>query len=459
MDNFQRLPFDLLFEILNKLTLSDINKIISTDKYFNTLLNQNNEYWKRRYQKYYSYNIINILKKRKNYNDINWKEEHEKITRRILLFGWKEYKHITFKNKPIVIQGIKSKYISAMGIYVLILDLDSNVWLWEYYKFKKINEDNIEDKNINNNVIIFPINRSKHFISNITKIQGIKGKYISTGGNHGLIIDLDNNVWSCGNNKYGQLGLGDNIDRDIFTQIPNIKAKAISSGERCSLIIDLDNNVWLCGDFVHGYILALRNNKDEKNKATRYGMNTLIQIPDIRCKYIAVRNECCFLTDMNDNVLVFGDNTYDQLSAGGNRHIIIPISIVRNIPGLSPFKGFKGKCVSVGGGISGYHCLIIDLDNNIWSMGYNNHGELGLGDNNDRNIPTLIPGIKGKYVSAGNSHSLIIDLDDNVWACGTNGIGQLGLGDNINRNIFTKIPNIKGKHISAGEYYSLIIEY
>jgi len=70
-----------------------------------------------------------------------------------------------------------------------------------------------------------------------TKIPNIKAKFISAGRYHSLIIDQENNVYSFGYNGYGQLGLGDNINRNKPEKISNIKAKAISAGEGYSLII------------------------------------------------------------------------------------------------------------------------------------------------------------------------------------------------------------------------------
>ena len=37
--------------------------------------------------------------------------------------------------------------------------------------------------------------------------------------NHSLILKNDGTLWSCGANNVGQLGLGDNIDRNTFTEI------------------------------------------------------------------------------------------------------------------------------------------------------------------------------------------------------------------------------------------------
>ena len=58
---------------------------------------------------------------------------------------------------------------------------------------------------------------------------------------------------------------------------------------------------------------------------------------------------------------------------------------------------------------------IIDLDNNIWVMGKNYYGQLGLGDKNMRLIPTILSDIKGKSISCGGFYTTIIDMDNNIW--------------------------------------------
>jgi alpha-tubulin suppressor-like RCC1 family protein len=49
--------------------------------------------------------------------------------------------------------------------------------------------------------------------------------------------------------------------------------------------------------------------------------------------------------------------------------------------------------------------MVIDLDNDIWTMGNNDYGQLGLGDTHNRLIPTKIPNIKTLSVSCGDSHT------------------------------------------------------
>ena len=81
-------------------------------------------------------------------------------------------------------------------------------------------------------------------------ISNITAKSISASYEHSLIIDINNKVWSFGNNNYGQLGLGDhgkNTNKDKPTMIHNITAKAISTGGNHSLIIDMNDKVWSFG--------------------------------------------------------------------------------------------------------------------------------------------------------------------------------------------------------------------
>ena len=52
--------------------------------------------------------------------------------------------------------------------------------------------------------------------------------------------------------------------------------------------------------------------------------------------------------------------------------------------------------------------MIIDLNNNVWSFGWNESGQLGLGDNMYRQTPVKLSGIKSRFVSCGYSHTMII---------------------------------------------------
>lgn len=80
--------------------------------------------------------------------------------------------------------------------------------------------------------------------------------------------------------------------------------------------------------------------------------------------------------------------------------------------------------------------VFLGLDNRLYGKGNNHTGLLGLGDIYFVENFTMLdsfPEIKSFDYS--NSHIAAIDFNDNLWVCGRNNLGQLGLGDNIDRNV------------------------
>ena len=86
------------------------------------------------------------------------------------------------------------------------------------------------------------------------------------------------------------------------------------------------------------------------------------------------------------------------------------------------------------------------------------HGQLGLGDNQNRNKAELLmtdPEIK--QIICGCHHTMIWRNNGDVLVFGYNGYGQLGLGDSQNRNkpeLLMTDPEIK--QIICGGYHTMI---
>jgi alpha-tubulin suppressor-like RCC1 family protein len=290
---------------------------------------------------------------------------------------------------------------------------------------------------------------------------------------------------------FGSFGMhGDYVylNDNISTQTTGIRAKFISCGYSHIAIIDSNNDVWTFGENDDGQ-LGLGDNEDRTYP---------VLLPRIKAKFISCGHSYTMIIDLNDNVWGFGTNYNGELGLEDNidRNIptLLPLSQERKIKFIScgshtmmidsdhnvwacgpntlgelglgddvnryvptQILGFKAKFVS-SGHIS---TMIIDLDDNVWGFGYNRLGVLGLGDNIHRNIPTLLPWSyenKAKFVYCSNSYAMIIDTNDNVWAFGYNGYGQLGLGDTESRNIPTQIPEIKARSVSCGNNHTIIID-
>lgn len=63
-------------------------------------------------------------------------------------------------------------------------------------------------------------------------LESTNAKIVSCGARHNAIVTDDNRVFSWGWNKYGQLGLGDSIDRSLPSQVPidNLRVVNVSCG-------------------------------------------------------------------------------------------------------------------------------------------------------------------------------------------------------------------------------------
>ena len=75
------------------------------------------------------------------------------------------------------------------------------------------------------------------------------------------------------------------------------------------------------------------------------------------------------------------------------------------------------------------HNFIYD-GNELFAYGCNDCGQLGLGDFNNRNKPTLIMRDKEiRQIVCGERHTFILKESKELFAFGRNDFGQLGLGD------------------------------
>ena len=75
---------------------------------------------------------------------------------------------------------------------------------------------------------------------------------------------------------------------------------------------------------------------------------------------------------------------------------------------------------------------MIDFEGNLWTFGFNNHGQLGHGDKKNKNAPKVIKTLQDiQQISYGSigQHFLAKNSQNQIIVSGYNGHGQLGTGD------------------------------
>lgn len=104
-----------------------------------------------------------------------------------------------------------------------------------------------------------------------------------------------------------------------------------------------------------------------------------------------------------------------------------------------------------------YYSLFIKNDGTLWGMGENLYGELGNGTTTSTNIPIYMAN-NVVAVAAGYGHSLFVKNDGTLWAVGADGYGQLGNGTNINHISLPVQMASNVVAVAAGYWHSLFVK-
>ena len=256
-------------------------------------------------------------------------------------------------------------------------------------------------------------------------------KQVICGGNHTFIIKNDGTVWACGYNRYGQLGLNDTNNRLIFAPITtniNNDVEQVICGTQHTFILKTDGSIWGCGYNSSGQ-LGLG---DTDNRTTFTQVTTNIN-SDVR--QVICGGYYTFIIKNDGTIWSCGSNGYGQLGLGAtdtNLHMIfnqVTININNDVKQIA--------C-----GIQ--HTFILKNDGSVWSCGANAYGQLGLDTSNttSKTSFTQVTSINNdvKQIICGGYYTFIIKSDDSIWACGHNSNGQLGLSSTVNKISFTNVP-------------------
>ncbi|MEM9223666.1 MAG: Ig-like domain-containing protein [Pseudomonadota bacterium] len=162
-----------------------------------------------------------------------------------------------------------------------------------------------------------------------------------------------------------------------------------------------------------------------------------------------------FLDEESDTVFAAGANFFGQLGQG-----IEGFSVAAPLPVEVP-EDFDEDIVSVSAGQLHGSFLTVSGDVYVWGFGL--RGRLGLGDEENQTVATKISGDlddeRVTIIDHGNGVSFAITDDGTLFGWGQNNIGQLGLGDEENRLVPTVI-DVDGKKIiavSSGNSHTLAL--
>jgi alpha-tubulin suppressor-like RCC1 family protein len=290
------------------------------------------------------------------------------------------------------------------------------------------------------------------YATGVTMIMGDNG-IVSCSNMHTALIDNNYNLYTCGYNIYGQLGLGPFSGQDYnnltFMKVTGITGlyggvKQVSCGGNYTAIIDENYNLYTCGFNKFGQLGLGETANFGNSNPNPYFM----KVTGITGLYGGVKQVSCgqnytAIIDENYNLYTCGYNKYGQLGLGSTGDKNPYFMKVTGITGL--YGGVKQ--VSCGQ----QYTAIIDENYNLYTCGYNNYGQLGLGFRTSNPNPYFmkVTGITGLYggvkqVSCGSNQTAILDTYDNLYTCGDGRQVGLNLPNSVGFRYVTNFTQVTG---------------
>jgi alpha-tubulin suppressor-like RCC1 family protein len=267
----------------------------------------------------------------------------------------------------------------------------------------------------------------------------IKISRIYSGYGNSIIVDNHNDVWCCGKNDAGQLGLNSRDNISTPTAIYNrLNLTTIYSEIQHTLAIDTQGKLWSFGDNVYG----------------KLGQNSLLNcsVPFMVCSNLSFTQIYCspnhsLAIDSSGLLWSWGYGSQGRL---GDNTLISKLTPVRVCSNLS-FTQIS---------CSSYHSLALDSSGLLWSWGTNTYGVLGDNTNISKLTPVRVcSNLSFTQISCGLSHSLAIDSTGLLWAWGANTYGVLGDNTTIGKLTPVRVcSNLSFVQISCGRTHSLAID-
>lgn len=310
------------------------------------------------------------------------------------------------------------------------------------------------------------IQNINEFRSNPTLIDSGNNnwKIISTGGRHIAAIKTDGTLWTWGNNTIGQLGTGDTTIKNIPTQVGiGDYWVDVSCGGAYTIAIRNDGTLWSWGNNDSGQLGIGSTTSNPVPNFNQIGISS-------DWKYIHAGRGNASAIKVDGSLWVWGSNEFGQLGLGTDK-----VGIITSLPTRIGIDT-NWKMSSVGNEMM----AAIKNDGSLWVWGSNvgeineedgdtsplGYGRLGFGDTLSRYLPTRLGSSNDwKYVNCGR-FTAAIKTNGTLWTWGRNAEGQLGRGyfspdDSIDSRVWSPVQVGIGsnwKTVSCGNLTMMAIK-
>ena len=288
-----------------------------------------------------------------------------------------------------------------------------------------------------------------------------------------FILGGDGILYACGDNQFGQLGLGKITKRHRrFTPVSfegSVKEMWLSSIS--SFLLSTEGYLYACGHNRYGQLgmESLRHVREFERVTHVEGISGELLPFALSVKGMWEGQGSFFLSTTDGKLYASGENKEGRLGLGEYRKH-------SRLFGLVYFaEDKKGESVLFGGGVerawvSEETAFLLTTEGRLYACGNNKYGQLGLQDmeKRERFEPvaramsregvwiSLEKNVKEMWIS--NYTSFVLMNGGQLYASGLNDKGQLGMRDGKDRSRFEASPfKKKVKYMWAGNYDTYLL--
>jgi len=310
-----------------------------------------------------------------------------------------------------------------------------------------------------------------------TKVPIPSGKpviSIGSGARHTAIVTDDGKLYTCGHNDKNQLGVTTqqvSVGNFLVVNSP-AHFVSVACGDSHTLALTSDGRVFAFGDNTHGQLGTASN-----------ALVAPVQINE-KITGIAAGNLHSVILSDSGLVYAFGSNANGQLNQSHLNNLAVPTKILLSEKVVMIGAGYMHTaCVTATGEVRVYGFLSRDLSfgsmgklvgtfnpnsnerlvqmssgsthifgltagGQVYGMGVNGHGQLGLGSSGAKFTEHMgpVPGVRGRAtgVACGFQHSVVSNDRGEVFACGRNERFQLGINSNGHQQSLVQVQLPQG---------------
>lgn len=284
----------------------------------------------------------------------------------------------------------------------------------------------------------------------VTALSGLNTELVACGEYHTCAVTSSGDfyTWGDGIHNFGLLGHGSEVGRwtprKVSGPMEGMHVKSISCGPWHTAAITLGGQLFTFGQGTFGAL----GHGDRNSSSTPREVTTLKGLITLKisCGFwhtaavVEVVGEPASSGSSTKKLFTWGDGDKGQLGHGDKEPRLVPSCVAF-------FSEDTNFCqVACGHSIT----IALATSGRVYTMGSADYGQLGNPGSADK-LPTCVEGkIRNNFIeeiSCGHHHVAVLSSKSEVYTWGKGSNGQLGHGDNNDRNTPTLVEALQDKRV------------